>query len=56
MDFVKICDKHNRHVNLHHALAELLNSVMTPYPFYQWGVDITGPFLIPPDHLNFLNV
>lgn len=32
--FVKRCDKFHRHVNLHHALAELFHYVTTSWPFY----------------------
>lgn len=41
---VKKCDKCQRHVNLQHTPTELLHSVMTPWPFYESGVDILGLF------------
>ncbi|GAU16655.1 hypothetical protein TSUD_326050 [Trifolium subterraneum] len=33
-----------RYSNLHHAPGEPLKSVLSPWPFYIWGVDILGPF------------
>ncbi|MCI51814.1 hypothetical protein A2U01_0073058, partial [Trifolium medium] len=38
------CDKCQRHADLHHAPGEPLKSVMSPCPFYMWGVDTLGPF------------
>ncbi|GAU44771.1 hypothetical protein TSUD_138830 [Trifolium subterraneum] len=41
---VRTCDKFQRYSNLHHAPGEPLKSVLSPWPFYMWGVDILGPF------------
>ncbi|GAU38036.1 hypothetical protein TSUD_274380 [Trifolium subterraneum] len=41
---VRTCDKFQRYSNLHHAPDEPLKSVLSPWPFYMWGVDILGPF------------
>jgi hypothetical protein len=43
---VRTCDKCQRYSNLHHAPGEPLKSVLPPWPFYMWGVDILGPFPI----------
>ncbi|GAU32570.1 hypothetical protein TSUD_218280 [Trifolium subterraneum] len=43
---VRTCDRCQRHSNLHHAPGEPLKSVLSPWPFYMWGVDILGPFPI----------
>ncbi|GAU33358.1 hypothetical protein TSUD_364830 [Trifolium subterraneum] len=43
---VKTCDRCQRYSNLHHAPGETLKSVLSPWPFYMWGVDIQGPFPI----------
>jgi ribonuclease HI len=42
--YVRSCDSCQRHANLHHAPGEPLKTVMSPWPFYMWGVDILGPF------------
>ncbi|GAU47407.1 hypothetical protein TSUD_403880 [Trifolium subterraneum] len=41
---VRSCDKCQRHADLHHAPGEPLQSIISPWPFYMWGVDILGPF------------
>ncbi|KAL6312785.1 hypothetical protein AAG906_005958 [Vitis piasezkii] len=38
------CDKCQKHLPILHRLAETLNSVTSPGPFAQWGMDIVGPF------------
>jgi transposase InsO family protein len=43
---VKTCDKCQRFANLHHAPGEPLKSVLSPWPFFMWGVDILGHFPI----------
>ncbi|GAU22857.1 hypothetical protein TSUD_282240 [Trifolium subterraneum] len=43
---VRTCDKCQRYSNLHHAPGEPLKSVLSPWPFYMWGVDILRPFPI----------
>ncbi|GAU44863.1 hypothetical protein TSUD_329190 [Trifolium subterraneum] len=43
---VRTCDKCQSYSNLHHASGEPLKSVLSPWPFYMWGVDILGPFSI----------
>ncbi|CAJ2632006.1 unnamed protein product [Trifolium pratense] len=42
--YVRNCDKCQRHANLHHVPGEPLKSVLSPWPFFMWGVDIVGPF------------
>lgn len=54
MEFVKKCDKCQRYASLHHALAELLHFITTPWPFYQRGLDILFPFPLTPSRLKFL--
>ncbi|PNX61035.1 gag-pol polyprotein, partial [Trifolium pratense] len=44
--YVRNCDKCQRHADLYHALGEPLKSVLSPWPFFMWGVDIVGPFPI----------
>jgi hypothetical protein len=42
--YVRTCDKCQRFSNLHYAPGEPLKSVLSPWPFFMWGVDILGPF------------
>ncbi|GAU29444.1 hypothetical protein TSUD_150140 [Trifolium subterraneum] len=44
--YVRTYDKCQRYSNLHHAPGEPLKSVISPWSFYMWGVDILGPFPI----------
>lgn len=54
MDFLNKYDKSYRCSNLHHALTKLFHFVTTPWPFYQWGIDILRPFPIAPTQLKFM--
>ncbi|RDX80198.1 Gypsy retrotransposon integrase-like protein 1, partial [Mucuna pruriens] len=56
MDYVKKCDKCQRFAEAHKAPPEPLHSVMSPWPFYKWGIDILGPFPVAPGQLKFLIV
>ncbi|GAU40680.1 hypothetical protein TSUD_88260 [Trifolium subterraneum] len=53
---VRSCDQCQRHADLHHAPGEPLQSVMSPWPFYMWGVDILGPFTTSQGQAKFLLV
>ena len=44
---VKKCDNCQRHANIHRAPPENLQVMYAPWPFYKWGVDTLGPFLLP---------
>ncbi|MCI38756.1 gypsy retrotransposon integrase-like protein, partial [Trifolium medium] len=50
------CDKCQRHADLHHAPGEPLKPVMSPWPFYMWGMDILGPFTTSQGQAKFLLV
>ena len=41
--YVRKCDKCQKHEPIPHMPAETLNSVTSPWPFAQWGMDIVGP-------------
>ncbi|XP_075102012.1 uncharacterized protein LOC142177421 [Nicotiana tabacum] len=41
--FVAKCDKCQRYGNNMHRSAELLHSVVSPWPFMKWGIDIIDP-------------
>ncbi|GAU32075.1 hypothetical protein TSUD_53430 [Trifolium subterraneum] len=53
---VRSCDQCQRHADLHHAPGEPLQSVMSPWPFYMWGVDILGPFTTSQGQAKFILV
>ncbi|GAU39516.1 hypothetical protein TSUD_68800 [Trifolium subterraneum] len=53
---VRSCDQCQRHADLHHSPGEPLQSVMSPWPFYMWGVDILGPFTTSQGQAKFLLV
>ncbi|RDX67793.1 hypothetical protein CR513_53285, partial [Mucuna pruriens] len=54
--FVKRCDKYQRFADLNKAPLELLYSIMSPWPFHMWGVDILSPFLLAVGQVKFLIV
>ncbi|RDX98991.1 hypothetical protein CR513_18019, partial [Mucuna pruriens] len=56
MDYVKKCDKCQRFAEGHKASLENLHHVMSPWPFFKWGVDILGPFPPAPGQVKFLIV
>jgi len=41
--FSKQCEKCQRHAPTIHQPAELLSSIVSPYPFMRWSMDIIGP-------------
>ncbi|XP_016485639.2 uncharacterized protein LOC107806040 [Nicotiana tabacum] len=43
--FVAKCDKCQRYGNNMHRPAELLHTVISPWIFMKWGMDIVGPLL-----------
>jgi hypothetical protein len=54
--YVRACDKCQRYAELHHSPGEPLKTVMSPWPFYMWGVDILGPFPASQGQVKFLLV
>ncbi|RDX85668.1 Retrovirus-related Pol polyprotein from transposon opus, partial [Mucuna pruriens] len=56
MDYVKKCDKCQKFAEGHKAPPENLHHVMSPWPFFKWGVDILGPFPPAPGQVKFLIV
>ncbi|GAU35417.1 hypothetical protein TSUD_375070 [Trifolium subterraneum] len=44
MDHVLKCDKCQRHGDMHLAPANKLKTLISPWPFAWWGMDILGPF------------
>ncbi|GAU10124.1 hypothetical protein TSUD_420000, partial [Trifolium subterraneum] len=43
-DHVLKCDKCQRHGDMHLAPANELKTIISPWPFAWWGMDILGPF------------
>ena len=41
-EYVKKCDKCQRFAPLKHQPAEHLKSIISPWPFAKWGLDIIG--------------
>ena len=41
-EYVNKCDKYQRFAPLKHQPAEQLNSIVLPWPFAKWGLDILG--------------
>ncbi|GAU24562.1 hypothetical protein TSUD_149030 [Trifolium subterraneum] len=54
--YVRSCDECQKHADIHHAPGEQLQSIMSPWPFYMWGVDIVGPFSTSQGQVKFLIV
>lgn len=44
VDFVKKCDRCQRHAPIIHQPGGNLNPIASPWPFTQWDLDIIGPF------------
>ncbi|RDX67173.1 hypothetical protein CR513_53983, partial [Mucuna pruriens] len=56
MEFVRRYDKCQQFSKLHKAPLKPLHSVMSPWPFHTWGVDILGPFPFMVGQVKFLIV
>ena len=50
------CDKCQKYAPIQHMPAEILNSVTSPWPFAQWGMDIVGPLPTAATQKKFLLV
>ena len=44
VEYVRKCERCQKHAHLIHQLAGHLNPISSPWPFAQWGLDILGPF------------
>jgi len=56
MEMVQSCDKCQRFAKLQTKPPAKLNSVSSPWPFAQWGVDIVGPMPTGKGNCRFLVV
>nr|GEZ01935.1 reverse transcriptase domain-containing protein [Tanacetum cinerariifolium] len=55
-EVVEKCDSCRIHAPVPKLPKTCLTSVMSPWPFYQWGLDILGPLPEGPRKLNFIIV
>ena len=55
-DYVTICDKCQRHANMHIAPPTEFTSLTSPWPFAWWGIDLLGPFPKAAGQLKYLVV
>ena len=55
-DYVKQCDRCQRHAPIPCMLSEVLNLVTSPWLFAQWGMDIVGPLPVATAQKKFLLV
>ncbi|GJY30851.1 reverse transcriptase domain-containing protein [Tanacetum coccineum] len=55
-EVVDMCDSCQIHAPVPRLLKTRLTSIMSPWTFYQWGLDILGPLLEGPDKLKFIIV
>ena len=54
--YVKTCNKCQRFSNTIRQPSKELTPMMAPWPFFQWGLDIMGPFPTAVRQLKFLIV
>jgi len=55
-DYVNLCDKCQRHRDIHLAPPAELTSLVFPWPFAWWGIDLLGPFPKATGQLKYLVV
>ncbi|KAL0457908.1 UNVERIFIED_CONTAM: hypothetical protein Slati_0418000 [Sesamum latifolium] len=53
---VSKCEKCQKHSSLIHQPTEPLTTMLSPFPFRQWGIDIVGPFPLAVGQRKFLLV
>ena len=54
MEFVKKCDKCQRFATVPRQPPEELTSIMSPWPFSKWGIDILGPLPLSKGQCKFV--
>jgi len=55
-DYVNLCDKCQRHRDMHLTSPAELTSLVSPWPFPWWGIDLLGPFPKAVGQLKYLVV
>ncbi|KAL0427859.1 UNVERIFIED_CONTAM: hypothetical protein Slati_2960700 [Sesamum latifolium] len=53
---VSMCERCQKHSSLIHQPVEPLTTMLSPYPFMQWGMDFVCPFSLAADQRKFLLV
>ncbi|XP_057435810.1 uncharacterized protein LOC130728374 [Lotus japonicus] len=56
LEYVKKCEKCQVFSDLHKAPPEELTTMMAPWPFAMWGVDILGPFPVAKAQMKYIIV
>ncbi|MDV3140054.1 MAG: DDE-type integrase/transposase/recombinase, partial [Sweet potato little leaf phytoplasma] len=56
LDHVKRCHQCQIHADVYQQPPEALHSMVSPWPFYMWGMDIIGKFPTAPGQLKFVVV
>ena len=52
VEYVRKCERCQKHAHLIHQLAGHLNPISSPWPFAQWGLDILGLLTTSPNGLR----
>jgi len=55
-DYVNLCDKCQRHGDMHLTPPAELTSLVSAWPFAWWGIDLLGPFPKAAGQLKYLVV
>ena len=56
VNYIKKCSSCQEHAKFHLVPAEELFSVMSPWPFSKWGIDLLGPFPLASGQVKYLIV
>ena len=56
VNYIKKCSSYQEHAKFHLVPAEELFSVMSPWPFSKWGIDLLGPFPLALGQVKYLIV
>ena len=56
VDYIKKCSSCQEHAHFHLGSAEELFSVMSPWPFSKWGIDLLRPFPLASGQVKYLIV
>ena len=54
VEYVKKCLRCQKNASFHVAPVEELSSIMSPWPFNKWGIDLLGPFPLTVGQMKYL--
>ena len=54
--YAQRCEQCQKHADWHHAPAEELQSIYSPWPFHTWGIEILGHFPLAIRQMKYLGV